>query len=388
MHATSILTIVAVFAVSQGCAAQSKPAQGRADEALVQRAKEAKLTLAQAIAMGQKQAGEGTPYQGEFELDGGKAVYSIDIAQGTKTVNVVLDAADGKVVEKDTEDEDESATVSACKLSLTDALAAAAAVNKGQPIEATMRLVGGKPFVDVVMLDAAAKTIAVVRVDGATGKPLPAEAVAAQDAGEKMWTDVFHATPDEFTSTGRNTFMILEPGYKLTLQGKDGNENVELIVTVLPETRRIEGVETRVVEERESVDGKLVEVSRNFFAISKRTGCVYYFGEDVDMYEDGKVKSHEGAWLHGQNGARYGIFLPGQPLLGARFYQEIAPGVAMDRAEIVSLSETMTVPAGKYERVMKYEETTPLEKAKEYKWFAPGIGLIQDAELKLVKIEK
>ena len=59
-----------------------------------------------------------------------------------------------------------------------------------------------------------------------------------------------------------------------------------------------------------------------------------------------------------------------------------------DRAEIVSLGEKVEVPAGTYERVMKYEETTPLENAKEYKWFAPGVGLIQDADLKLVKIEK
>ena len=60
----------------------------------------------------------------------------------------------------------------------------------------------------------------------------------------------------------------------------------------------------------------------------------------------------------------------------------------MDRAEIVSLDETVDTPAGRFERVMKYEETTPLEKAREYKWFAPGVGLIQDAELKLVKIER
>ena len=63
MHTPSILFVVAVFAASPGCTAQ-----GKADEALVQRAKEAKLTLAEAIAKGQKEAGEGTPYQGELEL--------------------------------------------------------------------------------------------------------------------------------------------------------------------------------------------------------------------------------------------------------------------------------------------------------------------------------
>jgi hypothetical protein len=215
-----------------------------------------------------------------------------------------------------------------------------------------------------------------------------AEAVSPQGGEEKKWTDVFHTTPDEFASTGRSTFMILEPGYRLTFQGKEGKKTVDLVISVLDETKKVDGVETRVVEERESENGQLVEVSRNYFAISKKTGSVFYFGEDVDMYKDGKVHSHEGAWQAGEKGARAGVFLPGIALLGARFYQEIAPDVAMDRAEIVSLSETVDTPAGRFEHVMKYEETTPLEKGKEYKWFAPGVGLIQDSELKLVKIEK
>ena len=40
----------------------------------------------------------------------------------------------------------------------------------------------------------------------------------------------------------------------------------------------------------------------------------------------------------GKDGARFGILMPGEPLLGAKHYQEVAPGVAMDRAEILSLS--------------------------------------------------
>jgi len=220
----------------------------------------------------------------------------------------------------------------------------------------------------------------------------PAEATGRgtrAQAEEKKWTDLFHVGRDDLASTGRSTFCILEPGYKLTFAGKEHGKSHDLVITVLNETRKVDGVETRVVEERESEDGQLVEVSRNYFAISKKTSDVYYFGEDVDMYKDGKVVSHEGAWHSGENGAHFGLFLPGTPLLGARFYQEIAPDVALDRAEIVSLTETVETPSGKYNKVMKYEETTPLEKGvKEYKWFAPGVGLIQDADLKLVKIEK
>ena len=158
-----------------------------------------------------------------------------------------------------------------------------------------------------------------------------------------------------------------------------------LTITVLNETKNVDGVETRVVEEREVAAGQIVEVSRNYFAISKRTTEVFYFGEDVDMYKDGRVNSHEGSWLSGVAGARFGLGMPATPLLGARYHQEVAPKTAMDRAEIVSLTETLDTPAGKFENCVKTEETSGLESGKEYKLYVAGIGLIQDAALKMTK---
>jgi hypothetical protein len=159
-----------------------------------------------------------------------------------------------------------------------------------------------------------------------------------------------------------------------------------LVISVLNETRRIDGIETRVVEERETNGGELVEVSRNYFAISRRTNAVFYFGEDVDMYKGGKVVSHEGGWLSGTAGARFGLMMPGLPLMRSRYCQELAPGVAMDRAEIVSLNESVRTTAGDFKDVLKTEETTPLEPgAREFKYYARGVGLVQDGSLKLVK---
>ena len=78
--------------------------------------------------------------------------------------------------------------------------------------------------------------------------------------------------------------------------------------------------------------------------------------------------------------------MPGLCLLGARYYQEIAPGIAMDRAEIISLSETYKTPAGNFTNCLKTEETSALNpKEKEFKRYAPGTGLIQDENLLLVK---
>ena len=157
-------------------------------------------------------------------------------------------------------------------------------------------------------------------------------------------------------------------------------------ITVLDETRVVGGVTTRVVEEREWKEGQLYEVSKNYFAMCEQTKDVFYFGESVDYYKNGKVVNHDGSWLAGEGGNRPGLIMPGQPKVGMRYYQEIAPGVAMDRAEIVSLSETCATPAGTFPKCMKVQEGSAIELlAKEFKFHAPGIGLVQDEDVKLVK---
>ena len=102
---------------------------------------------------------------------------------------------------------------------------------------------------------------------------------------------------------------------------KEGGKAIVLVITVLNQTKIVDGVETRIVVEHETAGGQLIEISTNYFAISKKTSDVFYFGEDVDMYKSGKVKNHEGAWISGVNGAPFGLQMPGTPLLGARYFK-------------------------------------------------------------------
>lgn len=207
-------------------------------------------------------------------------------------------------------------------------------------------------------------------------------------AAEPKFTDTFFEDQCAFKSTGRNPYFILEPGHELVLEGDDDGEFVRLVITVLDRTRIIDGVETRVVRERETVDGELVEISFNYFAICKQTNSVFYFGEDVDFYENGQVVGHEGTWRAGRNGARPGIIMPGTVLIGARYFQEIAPDVALDRAEIRKLDAVLDTPFGTFEDCLLTRETTPLEPdAVEFKTYARGVGLIKDGPIKLVRVE-
>jgi len=219
--------------------------------------------------------------------------------------------------------------------------------------------------------------------DGCKSKNTQSEKIQQQSAG---WVESFDMDKREFSSIGKNDYFILEPGFQLILEGIEGDDTTQLVITVLNNTQLVEGIETRIVEERETVNGELKEISRNFFAICTQTKDVFYFGEDVDIYEDGEIVSHESAWKAGVDNARAGMFMPGVAKLGMKYYQEIAPGVAMDRAEIVSDTEILQTPAGRFEDCLKTEETTPLEPGvKEYKFYYPGIGLVQDGDLLLTE---
>ena len=212
-------------------------------------------------------------------------------------------------------------------------------------------------------------------------KEVTAAATVPGSKQNKKWTESFGEEDCTFSSTGRNRFFILEPGYQLVLQ----SDKEKVAITVLDETMKIGDVETRIVEEREEENGKLKEVSRNFFAICKEHGDVFYFGEEVDDYQDGKIVGHSGAWRADEKNSKAGIMMPGTALLGARHYQEIAPN-AMDRAEIIGDDVSMKTPAGKFENCLRVEETTALDPAEKcYKAYAPGVGIIQDEDLLLIK---
>lgn len=228
---------------------------------------------------------------------------------------------------------------------------------------------------------------------------LPA-VVSAEDKRE--FTDDFPLGECEFASVGENRYFLLQPGreahfnnFQCVAEG-ECSETEELVITVLNETRDITlaingeatTVTTRVVEERETVDGQLAEISRNFFAECAGTQDVYYFGEEVDIYQDGIVVGHEGEWLAGSGGAEPGIIMPGGAfLLGARYFQEVAPGVALDRAEHVGAGLAMEVPAGNLDDCVEVEETTPLDKKSvSTKFYCPGSGLVFDDGLELVLV--
>lgn len=184
--------------------------------------------------------------------------------------------------------------------------------------------------------------------------------------------------------SGSNPYFVLTPGHRLRFA--EGSTHVT--ITVLSETATIDAVECRVVEDREEKNGKPVETTKDYYAIDRSTGDFYYFGEDVDVYKDGKVSGHEGSWRSGVGGAQFGLMMPGKITVGDRFVQERAPEQkAMDRSEVVGVGEKVTTPAGTFDS-LHMKDSSPIEKSVDHKWYAAGVGLVKDGNAVLVGVDK
>ena len=55
--------------------------------------------------------------------------------------------------------------------------------------------------------------------------------------------DFFDFEKCNFGSTGENSYFILRPGYQVTLVGEEDGEELQLVMTVLNETKVVNGIE-------------------------------------------------------------------------------------------------------------------------------------------------
>lgn len=197
-----------------------------------------------------------------------------------------------------------------------------------------------------------------------------------------------------FVSTVDNPYFLLKPGTIYIYEGKTelGNEHVE--VTVSSEPKVIAGVTYAALTDVVMVDGQLEEGTVDWYAQDKQ-GNVWYFGEDTKEYKDGKVTGTQGTWEASVNGAKPGIIMKANPVVGDTYRQEYYKGEAEDMATVLSLADSAAVPVGSYSDKLVTNEWSALDNPPvfEHKYYAKGVGeiLTQGFEgggwkLKLVEI--
>ena len=161
------------------------------------------------------------------------------------------------------------------------------------------------------------------------------------------------------------------------------NKSARTERTARPDVRKTfkigdQSVEAFVIEDRDFDDGKLAEATLDYFAQGD-DGAVYYLGEDVDEYKNGKVSGHSGAWLFGKDTQKLGVVMPAHPTVGDKFKPEDVPNITWEDDEVMSVSEKVAVHAGTFEKCVKIRERTS-DGTIEYKFYAPGVGCVKEIE--------
>jgi hypothetical protein len=195
----------------------------------------------------------------------------------------------------------------------------------------------------------------------------------------------YHPTvdPSNFTPNVDNPYFPLRPGTTLLYRGTKNGMSALDVVAITSTTKVIDGVTTRVVEDRLLLNGRLEERTHDYYA-QDNAGNVWYFGEDTaELDQHQKVTSTEGSFHAGVDGAQPGVFMTAAPELGRRFRQEWSKGHAEDQFKVMNLSTPVTVPYGSFRNALLTHETTALEHGVlDKKYYVRGIGEVEEAAVK------
>jgi hypothetical protein len=191
------------------------------------------------------------------------------------------------------------------------------------------------------------------------------------------------ANPKDFVQRIANRWFPLTAGMVLVYRGVKDGEPARDVVRVTGKTKLVDGVRCAVVDDRLYLAGRLAERTADWFAQDRR-GNVWYFGESTaELDESGHVKSTEGSWQTGVNGARAGIVMPAHPRRGQSFRQEYYKGQAEDHFRVLSLSASVHVPYLSSKHALLTKEWTPLEPdVIDHKLYIRGIGLVEEKTIK------
>jgi hypothetical protein len=191
-----------------------------------------------------------------------------------------------------------------------------------------------------------------------------------------------HIDPADFTTKIDNKYFPLKPDTTIVYKGKTEDATEGDVVAVTSDTRNVMGVECVIVKDTVTEDGEMTEKTFDWYAQDNK-GNVWYFGEDSKEYENGKVKSTEGSWEAGKDGAKPGIIMPASPKVGESYRQEYYKGEAEDMARPLRLDASTTVPYGSFDHVLVTREWTPLEpNIAEHKYYAAGVGNVLEVSVK------
>jgi hypothetical protein len=184
--------------------------------------------------------------------------------------------------------------------------------------------------------------------------------------------------PADFVATIDNRYFPLTPGTTFHFRGYSDTTPQTDDVVVTHQTKEILGIRCTVVRDTVSEHGKAVERTFDWYAQDKHRN-VWYMGENSLELKHGRLVRASDSWKAGVNGGKPGIIMEGDPQRGDVYRQEYyPPGGGLDQARVLGTVAKLKVLAGTYKAVLSTIEWSPVEPQLEKKYYAAGVGEIQE----------
>ena len=184
--------------------------------------------------------------------------------------------------------------------------------------------------------------------------------------------------PADFTTNIDNPYWPMRPGSHWVYREVENGEAQRVDVTVTNRTKTLHGIEARVVHDRVSQHGETVEDTYDWYA-QDSAGNLWYLGEDTAEYENGKLKTKEGSWAYGVDGAQPGVVVPASPKRGMSYREEYYAGHAEDAAAVLNIGSQVQVPFGRFQDAMLTRNFSTIEPTvEEMKLYAKGVGPVME----------
>jgi hypothetical protein len=214
----------------------------------------------------------------------------------------------------------------------------------------------------------ATECIQVVEESGqATDECLP---VAADSQRVDLSVPTFsHPTP--ITNPLHPTTRVEQAIYGGHVDGKPFRTEVSLMPGTRPISWAGTTVDTAITQYVAYLDGRIHEVALDWYAQAD-DGSVWYFGEDVFNYEDGRVAGTEGTWIAGGE-TPAAMIMPAKPAVGNVYRPENAPGVVFEEVRVEKVDQDVAGPNGNISGAIEVSELH-MDGKREGKIFAPGYG--------------
>jgi len=184
--------------------------------------------------------------------------------------------------------------------------------------------------------------------------------------------------PSKFTTEIDNPYWPIRPGSHWVYSEVEDGEAQRVDVTALDRTKTLGGVTARVVHDQVTRKGQVLEDTYDWYA-QDSDGNVWYLGENTKEYENGKVKTTEGSWAYGVDGAQAGVVVPADPEQGLKYREEYYAGHAEDAAEVLNTTSQVQVPYGRFKDAVLTRNFSSLEPTvEEMKLYAKNVGPVME----------